>query len=68
MKDEGKDEHDIKNMLNQILETQQTLVTCVPRIETAIEDLENCMAGFEEGDAEKFALLKETEEWKAATA
>jgi len=26
------------------------------------------MAGFEEGDAEKFALLKETEEWKAATA
>ena len=43
-------------------------MTCKPRIESAIDDLENVMATFEEGDADQFALLKETDEWKQAEA
>jgi len=49
-----------------ITETSETLAQCKPRIETAIDDLKNVMSGFEEGDAEQFALLKEAEEWKQA--
>ena len=49
-----------------ITETSETLVTCKPRIEQAIDDLENIMATYQEEDAERFDLLKETEEWKAA--
>merc|ERR1712070_880733 len=63
MMDEGKDEHDCNKMKEQITETSETLVQCKPRIENAIDDLENCMATYEEGNQDQFAALKETPEW-----
>ena len=51
------------------------LKTCVPKIEAAMEDLKNLMAGYEEGvqiqeegELSQLDLLKETNEWKAAVA
>ena len=66
---EGKDEHDIKKMQEQVTETAETLATCKPRIEAAIDDLENVLATFEEQpDAEAKTLLKESPEWQQAEA
>ena len=67
--DEGKDEHDIKQMQEAVKETAETVITCKPRIETALDDLENTLATFDEqpdGDAK--TLLKETPEWQQAEA
>ena len=57
-------------MREQIAETSETLATCKPRIEAAIDDLENCMATYAdaggEGDEDAvaaLAALKETAEW-----
>ena len=58
MKDEGKDEADIKKMQEQITETSETLATCKPKIDNAMIDLKNVMATYQEGDADQFALLK----------
>lgn len=60
MKDEGKDEYDIKKMQEQIQETFETLVTCKPRIEASIDDLENVIATYEEKPGELLDLLKLT--------
>ena len=50
-------------------ETQETLATCKPRIDAAIDDLENTMATFEEQpDGEAKTLLKEAPEWSQAEA
>ena len=66
---EGKDEHDIKKMQEQVTETLETLATCKPRIEAAIDDLENVLATFEElPDGEPKTLLKEAPEWSQAEA
>ena len=64
---DGKDEYDIKKMQEQITETSETLATCYPRIQNALDDLENVKATYDElpaGDA-KSALLA-TPEWTAA--
>ena len=67
--DEGKDEHDIKQMQEAVKETSETVITCKPRIETALDDLENTLATFEEGpDGDAKTLLKETPEWQQAEA
>jgi len=57
-------------MQEQIAETSETLATCKPRIEAAIDDLENCMATYadaggdgDEAVAAALAALKETQEW-----
>ena len=64
MQEEGKDEHDIKAMQNQIAETSETLATCKPRIESANDDLEQVVATYEElPDGEAKTLLYATEEW-----
>ena len=66
---EGKDEYDIKKMQEQVTETAETLATCKPRIEAAIDDLENVLATFEElPDGEPKTLLKEATEWSQAEA
>ena len=66
---EGKDEYDIKKMQEQVTETAETLATCKPRIEAAIDDLENVLATFEElPDGEPKTLLKEAPEWSQAEA
>ena len=46
---EGKDKHDINAVQNQIDETVLVLATCQPKIELAMEDIQNVMAGYEEG-------------------
>ena len=66
MQEEGKDEYDIKKMQEGVTETSETLARCKPRIEAAIDDLENLIATFEE--EEDNAALKETEEWTQAEA
>ena len=69
MVEEGKDEHDIKQMQEAVKETSETVITCKPRIEAALDDLENTLATFDEqpdGDAK--TLLKETQEWQQAEA
>ena len=68
MIEEGKDEHDVKQCQECITETSETLATCKPRIEGAKDDLENAIATYEEGDADAFALLKESDEWAQAQA
>mmetsp|Transcript_16400 Transcript_16400/g.25343 ORF Transcript_16400/g.25343 Transcript_16400/m.25343 type:complete len:123 (-) Transcript_16400:45-413(-) len=68
MQTEGKDEHDIRKMQEQVQETSETLATCKPRIENAIDDLESCIATFTEQGGESLAPLKETEEWQQAEA
>ena len=66
---EGKDEYDIKKLQEQVTETAETLATCKPRIEAAIDDLENVLATFEElPDGEPKTLLKEAPEWSQAEA
>merc|ERR1712166_724981 len=65
--DEEKDVHDVKKCEEQIEETVLVIAQCKPRIETAIDALENSMATYEEqSSAEMLALLKETPEWEAA--
>ena len=67
MIDEEQDVHDIKKMEEQIEETVAVIAQCKPRIEGAIDALENAMATYEEQpNAEMFAALKETPEWEAA--
>ena len=66
--EEGKDEHDCNKMKEGINETNVVLTQCKPKIENAIDDLENCMATYEEGDKEMFAALQECDEWNQATA
>ena len=44
---DGKDEHDVKALQQQVTETSETLATCKPRIEAAIDDLEQCLIIFE---------------------
>ena len=68
MKDEGKDEYDIKKMQEQVQETTETLLQCKPRIENAIDDLENLIATYEEDQGEMLNILKETTEWQQAEA
>ena len=64
MKEEEKDEYDIKKMQEQIQETSETLVTCKPRIDAAIDDREGCLALFDDApDGEAKTLLKEAPEW-----
>ena len=64
MQEEGKDEYDIKKMQEQIAETSETLATCKPRIESAVDDLEQVVATYNElPDGEAKTLLLETEEW-----
>ena len=64
MIEEGKDEYDIKKMQEQVTETSETLATCKPRIEAAMDDLQNCLATFEEQpDGEAKTALKEAPEW-----
>ena len=41
---------------------------CKPRIENAIDDLEQVIATYEEKPGEMFDILKETEEWQQAEA
>ena len=48
MIEEGKDEYDIKKMQEQVTETSETLATCKPRIQNAIDDLENLKATYDE--------------------
>merc|ERR1719446_552 len=65
MIDEGKDEHDVKQMQEAVKETSETVITCKPRIEAALDDLENTLATFDEqpdGDAK--TLLKECPDWQ----
>ena len=66
MKEEGKDEYDLKKMMEQIQETTDTLVQCKPRIEAAMDELENIMATYEDKPGEMLDLLKETPEWQQA--
>ena len=67
MIDEEKDVHDIKKKEEEIAETEVVIVQCIPRIEAAIDALENAMATYEEQpSAEMLAALKETPEWEAA--
>eukprot|EP00355_Strombidium_rassoulzadegani_P008252 CAMPEP_0168615386 /NCGR_PEP_ID=MMETSP0449_2-20121227/4478_1 /TAXON_ID=1082188 /ORGANISM="Strombidium rassoulzadegani, Strain ras09" /LENGTH=68 /DNA_ID=CAMNT_0008656125 /DNA_START=158 /DNA_END=364 /DNA_ORIENTATION=+ len=65
MQEEGKEEHDIKKMQEQVAETSETLATCKPRIEAALDDLENLVATYAEEEGEQLEALKETEEWGA---
>ena len=66
---EGKDSHDIKKMQECVTETTETLATCKPKIEAAIDDLENVLATFEElPDGEPKTLLREAPEWSQAEA
>ena len=67
-KEDGKEAHDISKMMEHVQETSDTLVGCKPRIENAMDDLENVMATYEDKPGEMFDLLKETEEWKQAEA
>ena len=61
MQEEEKDEHDIKKMQECIQETSETLVTCKPRIEAAIDDLESTIALFDDApDGPAKELLKAT--------
>lgn len=62
--EEGKDEHDVKKMQEQIDETVEVISQCKPRIESSIDDLENMMATHEETPGELTELLKQTEEWQ----
>ena len=67
MIDEEKDVHDIKQKENGIIETDAVIAQCRPRIETAMEALENAMATYEESpNKEIFEALKEAPEWEAA--
>ena len=64
---DGKDEHDIKQMQNAVTETSETLATCPPRVQTALDDLENLIATYnEQEDGPLKDALKQTEEWTAA--
>ena len=68
-RDEGNsDAHDLNKMMEHVQETSDTLVTCKPRIENAIDELENVMATYEEKPGEMFDILKTTEEWQQAEA
>jgi hypothetical protein len=52
-----------------VTETTETLATCKPKIEAAIDDLENVLATFEElPDGEPKTLLREAPEWSQAEA
>ena len=56
-------------MQNAVKETSETVITCKPRIEAALDELENTLATFDEqpdGDAK--TLLKEAPEWQQAEA
>ena len=67
MTEEGKDEYDIKKMQEQIVETSETLATCKPRIQNALDDLENLFGTYEEmPDSEAKQALKDAAEWQAA--
>ena len=57
---EGKEEHDIMAMQGQITETTETLATCKPRIQNAIDDLENTIATFNEQEGDSLTALKDT--------
>ena len=63
---DGNEEVDIKKMQEQITETSSVLAQCKPRIDQAIEDLENCVGTYEEAEGEAIDLLKETEDWQQA--
>ena len=64
-KEEQKDEHDIKKMMEGVQETSETLALCKPRIETALDDLENLMATIEESiKEENQEALKQVPEWQ----
>ena len=49
-----------------VAESTKFKVASKPRIEGAIQDLENCIATFEAKPGESLELLKETEEWQLA--
>lgn len=67
MIEEGKDEYDIKKMQEQVAETSQTLATCKPRIQNALDDLENLKATYDElPDGETKQALMEVPEWAAS--
>ena len=67
MIDEEKDVHDIKKKEEEIAETDVVILQCIPRIEAAIDALENAMATYEEQpSAEMLENLKATPEWEAA--
>ena len=67
MVDEEKDVHDIKKVEEQIEETVLVIAQCQPRIEGAVDALENAMATYEEkSSAEMLELLKQAPEWEAA--
>ena len=68
MIEEGKDKHDIKKMQEQIDETVEVIATCKPRIESAIDDVEQLIATHDETPGELTELLKQTEEWQQALA
>ena len=63
MIEEGKEEHDIMAQQKCISETTETLATCKPRIQNAIDDLENTIATFNEQEGELITALKDTQEW-----
>ena len=64
--DESKDEYDVKKMMEQVQETTDTLVQCKPRIESAMDDLEQVIATQEEKPGEMLDILKESTEWAQA--
>ena len=57
-REEGRDEHDIKAMMQGIQETTDTLVQCKPRIQAALDDLENLIATYEEKPGDLFDALQ----------
>ena len=64
---DGKDEYDVKKMQEQVSETSETLATCKPRIQNALDDLENLRATYDElPDGEAKQALMETAEWTAS--
>ena len=71
MQEAGADEYDIKKMNEGLNETSEVLATCRPRIDNALEDLENLIGTYTDGGQlgeEGLALLKATPEWSAAEA
>ena len=68
MVEEGKDESDVKQQQQAINETVEVIAQCKPRIEAALDDMENVLATFDEQPGEPLTLLKETEEWQQAEA
>lgn len=58
MKDEGRDEYDIRKMGEVLAESKMMGPDCIKRLSTAVEDLKTKMSDADE--------LKETEEYKEA--